>query len=172
MVPQQKVFEVENLVVKLKEAKMLVLADYRGLKVSQINDLRNKVKKAGAEFEVVKNTLLARASTDAKVEIDEKVLREPTAAFWLYQEDFSPLKILTQFIKENSIPKIKFGLFDQEPIDSQRINQIATLPTMDELKAKLVGLLSTPAYRLVNACNWNLRKLVFILKSKGGEQHG
>jgi large subunit ribosomal protein L10 len=186
MKKQEKIFAVQNLAEKLKQAKALILADYSGLNVSQINELRREIKKAGGEFEVVKNTLLRLAAKGGKWEarpersrgMGSGKLEGPTAALWLYSDDVAPLKTLDYFIKKTELPKIKFGFWEGELISLERIFQLASLPGMEELKAKLVGILKSPLFGLVNGLNWNLRKLVVVLKTastkvsavKGGEQ--
>jgi len=172
MVKSDKIYTVQNLTEKLKQAKAVVLADYHGLKVSQMAELRQKVKKAGGEFEVVKNTLLNRAADESQIKIDPEALQGPTAVLWAYEDQISPLKALVDFAKVNELPKIKFGLLDKAVTPIEKIKQLASLPSKDELKAKLVGTLQSPLYGLNNALNWNMRKLVLVLKAKGGESSG
>lgn len=169
MVKSDKVYTVQNLIEKLKQAKAVVLADYHGLKVSQMAELRQNVKKAGGEFEVVKNTLLNRAADETKIKIDPEVLQGPTAVLWAYEDQIVPLKALMDFVKVNDLPKIKFGLLDQVVTPLERIKYLANLPTKEELKVKLVRTLQSPLYGLNNALSWNLRKLIYVLKAKGGE---
>jgi large subunit ribosomal protein L10 len=172
MVKQDKVYTVQNLAEKLKQAKAVVLTDYHGLKVSQMAELRQNIKKAGGEFEVVKNTLLNRAANESKIKIDSEVLQGPTAVLWAYEDQISPLKALVDFAKINELPKIKFGLLDQMAAPVEKIKQLASLPSKEELKVKLIGTLQSPLYGLNNALDWNLRKLVLVLKAKGGEPNG
>lgn len=169
MVKSDKVYTVQNLIEKLKQAKAVVLADYHGLKVSQIAELRQNVKKAGGEFEVVKNTLLNRAADETKIKIDPEALQGPTAVLWAYEDQIVPLKALMDFVKVNDLPKIKFGLLDQVVTPLERIKYLANLPTKEELKVKLVRTFQSPLFGLNNALSWNLRKLVYVLKAKGGE---
>jgi len=180
----QKIFTVDNLSEKLKQAKSLIFADYSGLKVNQINKLRQEIKKVGGEFEVIKNTLLRKASENARLpagqgewRIENGKLEGPTVALWIYNDDIKPLKILDNFIKKNELPKIKFGFWNKEMINEEKIIQLANLPSLEELRAKFIGSLKSPLYRLTNALNCDIRKLVVILKTastkvsavKGGE---
>lgn len=170
MPTQRKIFTVQNLTQKLKDAKALVLADYQGLTVEQMANLREQVKEVGGELEVVKNRLLERAFKDGKWEVGSGKLTGPTAALWIYKEDLSPLKALDNFIQKTDLPKIKFGFWGQELISAERIKELARLPTMKELKAKLGGVLQSPTLGLTNALNWQLKKLILLLKARGGEQ--
>jgi large subunit ribosomal protein L10 len=162
MPSSRKIFSVQNLAEKFKTATGVVLSDYTGLKVDQINELRAEIKKTGGEFEVVKNSLLNRAASDSHSSIPP--LTGPTAALWVYQEDLTPLKIFQGFMQKNELPKIKLGLWQGEEISAERVIQLACLPTLPELQVKLVGLLQTPIQRLPTLLNANLQKLVWILK--------
>jgi len=169
MKKSQKFLTVDNLSEKLKQAKSLIFADYSGLKVDQINKLRQEIKKAGGEFEVIKNTLLSKASQGGKWQIENEQLKGPTAALWIYNDDISPLKVLDKFIKKNELPKIKLGFWGKESLDAEKIIQLANLPGLEELKAQLVGFLKSPLSRLTTNLKGNLLKLLYLLKTKGGE---
>ena len=94
----------------------------------------------------------------------------PTAVLWIYSEDFSPLKVLNNFLRQNELPKIKFGLWEGEEINEERINELANLPGIDQLRSQLLAFLQSPTAKLANALSWNLKKLILVLKAKGGEK--
>lgn len=165
MPTQRKIFTVQNLTEKFKQAKALVLADYQGLNVAQINQLRAEVKKAGGEFEVIKNRLLHLAAKQTKHPVLKTKLEGPTAVLWIYSDDPTPLKAIDSFIKKTDQPKIKFGFWEGEPISIKRIKELASLPTRAELEAKLVGLIQSPIFDLTFALNWNLKKLLLTIKA-------
>ncbi len=165
----QKFFTVDNLKEKLKAAKALILTDYSGLKVEQINQLRQEVKKSGGEFEVVKNTLLSRASVDSQLKIEKGKLEGNTAALWLYSDDLAPLRALEAFIRKNELPKLKFGFWDKGLIEAEKIKELASLPSLEELRAKLVSFLKSPLSGLTYNLKGNLFKLAYLLKARGGE---
>jgi len=169
MKKSQKFFTVDNLKEKLKAAKALILTDYSGLKVDQINQLRQNIKKSGGEFEVVKNTLLSKASENSDLKIEKDKLEGNTAALWLYSDDLAPLKALDTFIKKNELPKLKFGFWDKSLIEMEKIKELASLPGLAELQAKLVSFLKSPLSDLTYKLKGNLFKLVYLLKTKGGE---
>ena len=169
MKKSQKIFTVDNLSEKLKQAKSLIFADYSGLKVGEINKLRQENKKAGGEFEVIKNTLLTKASQGHEWQIESEQLKGPTVALWIYNDDISPLKILDKFIKKNELPKIKFGFWNKEMMNEEKIIQLANLPSIEELRAKFIGSLKSPLYQLTTNLNSNVLKLLYLLKAKGGE---
>lgn len=169
MPTQKKIFTVQNLTQKLKDAKALFLADYRGLSVTQMADLRAEVKKAGGELEVVKNRLLGRAAKEAKTAIADEALTGPTAVLWAFDDEIEPLKAMDNFAQKAGLPKIKFGIFKGKTISLDRIKELASLPTAEELRVRLLNTLQSPAFGLVNALNWNLKKIVYVLKTKGGD---
>lgn len=171
MPTSKKIFTVQNLTEKFKESKGLVLADYCGLDVGQMNELRRAIKKAGGEFEVVKNTLLRLASENYQLPITNCQLQGPTAALWVYEEDTAPLKALDQFIAKASLPKIKSAFWNGELISIERVRELANLPSLNELKAKLVGTLQSPTHGLINALEWNMQKIVLVLNAKIKKQN-
>jgi len=169
MKKSQKFFTVDNLKEKVKQAKGLVLTDYSGLKVEQINQLRAEIKKTGGEYEVVKNTLLKMAAKESNINLEDNLLEGATAALWLYNEDLAPLKTLDTFIKKNELPKVKFGFWGRDLLDEDKFKELANLPNQEQLRGKLVGILKSPLFGLAYNLKGNLYKLVYILKAKGGE---
>jgi len=165
MVPQKKIFAVDNLAAKLKDAKGLVFADYQGLKVSQMIILRRELKKLGAEFEVVKNTLLRKATKIAEFPLKEEELIGQNVVLWIYENDPTPLKALYKFIKENELPKVKFGFWDGQQMDGARFEALSKLPSLNELRTNLVGILNSPTRGLVYSLNFNTTKLLLTLKA-------
>ncbi|MCJ7828011.1 50S ribosomal protein L10 [Patescibacteria group bacterium] len=166
MVNQNKVYVVENLTQKINDAKALYLTDYRGLKVNQMVELRQKVKESGGELQVIKNRLLKLAlkgsSHYKEVEVE---LTGPTAALWANEDEISPLKTLAEFAKEAGLPKLKIGFLDKKALSNTEVEQLSKVPSLNELYTKLVGLTASPIFGLVHALNWNRRGLVCTLKS-------
>ena len=163
MVSQQKGFMVANLTEKIAQAKGLVLANYQGLGVEQLGGLRNELKESGAEFEVVKNTLISLAAKEKNFPLKLEDIAGPTIALWIYEDNPKALKILFNFIKKNEIPKVKIGFWDKENIDQETLKELASLPGREELRAKVVGSLSAPLFGLTYSLKWNLNQLVYTL---------
>lgn len=162
MPSQKNIFAVANLAEKVKQAKGMILTDYTGLNVSQISELRAEVKKAGGEYEVIKNNLLCLAIKSSPLPTAK--LTGPTAALWVYESDPAPIKALSEFISKTELPKIKLGFWNGETLSEERIQTLANLPGLNELHSQLVNLLLSPIAGLTNALNWNLRKLILVLK--------
>lgn len=167
MPTSKKIFTVQNLTEKLKQAKGLILFNYQGLDVSQMTNLRQEVKKAEGEFEVVKNTLLQLAIKEDPASVRQLAeLQGPTAALWVYKDNLAPIKAVFDFIKSNDLPKIKLGFWGKDLLSSEQIKELASLPGVEVLRAKLIGTLQSPTCRLVNSLRWNIAKLIYILKAK------
>ncbi len=167
----EKILAVQDLTERLKTAKSLVLTDYRGLNVAQIQGLRTLVEKAGGEFMVVKNTLLAMSMKNADLPIPEESLKGPTAIALAFEDELAPIKAVNDFVKTAGLPFFKSGLWQRELITADEVKNLANLPGRNELLAKLVGILSGDSFRLVNVLSVNQQKLIYILKTKseGGE---
>ena len=170
----------EESVVKLKEklsrATSLVFADYqqaggsatKGLNMSQLSDLRNKLREVNAEFSVTKNALLKIALPS----LPDSSLVGPTGTLFAYDDQITPIKLLVKVFKDTGIGKVKLGFLGTDLLDEAKIIQLSTLPTKDELRGKIVGVLVAPLQGMVSVLNGNLRNLVYVLdgirKSKGG----
>lgn len=167
MVQQKKIFNVQNLAQKIKDSKAVYLTDYRGLGVGQLTQLRKAVKDAGGQLEVAKNRLFKLALKDSgkKIDADEIELTGPTAILWANEDEISPLKALVKFAQENQLPTIKIGLFGHDLLSPDQVSQLAQIPSLQNLQAKLVGSLNSPIYGLAHALNWNLQKLTLTIKA-------
>ena len=163
---QQKEDTVAKLVEKLGKAKAIVFADYKGLSMKQLSDLRNSLSDVNGEFSITKNTLLKRAMPEANLE-------GPTATLFAYDDEISPIKILVKAFKDATLGKVKSGFLGDTSLDEAKVLQLATLPTKDELRGKIVGVLAAPLQGIVSVLQGNLRNLVYALseikKTKGGE---
>lgn len=165
---QRKIEAVTILEEKLQKAKALFLADYRGLTHKQLEDLRRKLKKVEAEFVVAKNRLFKIALKNWKSELSEKFeesLKNPSAVFFSYGDAMNAIKTLANFIKNTQLPTIKLGIFEQKVVSASEFNNIAALPSRDQLIALLALRMKSPLYGLHYALNWNLQKFVLALKA-------
>jgi len=171
MPSQKNIQQVKKLKEKLEKAKSVILADYRGLKVEQINELRQKIKEAGGELRVSKNTLLGLAlkNTQCCLKSQRPVLTEklkgPTAVLFSYEDEIAPLKALYQFFQEHNLPKIKVGFFEDKLLEENRVIELAKLPSKEALQLKLIAALSSPISGLVYVLKGNLQKLVGLLRA-------
>lgn len=170
----QKIKDVEIITDKLKRAKSVVFTDYKGLNMTQLSELRDKLRDLDAQFIVTKNSILERAIKSANLtQPADDVLGGPTATLFAYDDEISPIKALAKIFQDASIGKIKAGFLGDELIDASKVQQLSILPTKDELRGKAVGALVAPLHGIVGVLQANLRNLVYALDQikimKGGE---
>lgn len=169
---QQKEEAVIKLQEKLKLAKAVVFADYKGLTMTQLSDLRNKLREYNAEFSITKNTILERTLPSTNYQLPATNFTGPTATLFAYDDQITPIKILVKSLKDALIGKVKFGFLGTDSLDEAKIIQLSTLPSKDELRAKTVGVLVAPLQGILMVLNGNLRNLVYALNQiklqKGG----
>ena len=151
--PSAKVLDIKkqavaDMVEKLKKAQSGILVDYRGLTVSEDTDLRNKLREAGVEYKVVKNTLTRFAANEVGFEELDPVLNGPTSLALSYEDPVAPAKIIAEFAKGNEKLEIKSGFLDGKVISLDEIKQLASTPSKDVLLAKLLGSLNSPVSSL------------------------
>lgn len=163
---QKKQAIVKELQEKLQGAKSLILTDYQGLKVSQIQELKKQLALVKGEFIVVKNTLFQIAAKKLGFNLPENTSYSyPTAVLISKEDEVSPLKKLVEFAKSTALPKIKFGFLGEIFLDEQGVNQLAKIPSKQVLIGKMLASLNGPTYGLVFALKGNLTKLVTALNN-------
>ncbi|MDO8673093.1 MAG: 50S ribosomal protein L10 [Dehalococcoidia bacterium] len=167
MPTEKKAETVEELVKLLGPAKVAVLTDYRGLKVSEISQLRRKLRAAGIEFHVTKNTLTRLAAEKVgKGEIGT-ALKGPTAIAFGYKDEVEPAKMLVDYIRTSrSILKIKGALLGNRLLAAETVAELALLPSRQVLLARVVGQMQAPIQGLMTVLNGNLRGLVTVLQGR------
>ncbi|MCR4263416.1 MAG: 50S ribosomal protein L10 [Candidatus Roizmanbacteria bacterium] len=161
---KQKQDVVSNLVTALQERASVVLVDYKGLTHHQLEELRIKVTEAGGLLRIVKNNLFLIALKHAQFPTPDEALTGPTAVLFVPTTDPSPIKIIYDQGKALESLEIKWGIWENQLIDKSKVEQLATLPSREELLAKVVGSLKSPQTRLVLSLKSNLQKLVMALE--------
>jgi len=162
---QSKEALVAEFAEKLKVAKAAFLADYRGLDVAQADDLRNKLREAGVEYHVVKNTLLKIAAKGTDSECLEDQLSGPTAIALAQDDPVAPAKALVEFAKQNEAFELKAGVLDGKLLGLDEIKALADLPSREELLAKMLGSMSAPATNFVGVLAAVPRTFVQVLSA-------
>jgi large subunit ribosomal protein L10 len=171
---QQKDTTMVELTEKFGKAKSVVFTNYQGLTMSQLSDLRRQIRPLGGEYTVAKNNLLKIVFKNTDIKIDDAAAVEgPTAILLSYDDEILPIKTITKAFKELQVGSVKGGLLGTEFLAAAKINQLATLPSKDEMRAKVVGTMAAPLYGIVGVLQANLRNLVYALDqvriAKGGE---
>jgi large subunit ribosomal protein L10 len=140
---QAKQQEVDVIAAKLRESTTTVVADYRGLNVAQVTQLRKLLREAGVEFQVLKNSLVSRAAANAELGELDSVLTGPTAiAFG--KDVVAPAKIISDFAKKNDALKVKGGIVEGRFVDAAQIKALADLPSREGLLSMLLSVLQAP----------------------------
>ncbi|TAN32254.1 50S ribosomal protein L10 [bacterium] len=163
---EQKAEQVELLAEKLRKAKVAVLTDYRGLKVSQIQELRGKLRGGDVEYRVVKNTLARRAAAAAGHSALEPELKGPVAIAFGYDDLGVPSKLINEFIRATRLKlEVVGGLVEGRVFSPDQMKQLADLPSRETLIAQLMGTLQSPVGQLVGIMQTPLQQLRGVLEA-------
>lgn len=161
--------EKQAIVAELKEklinTKGAVLTNYRGLTVAQDTKLRRKLREAGVEYRVVKNTMTRIAAKEAGLEELAAYLEGPTAIALSDSDPVAPAKVISEFVKENKLEKleVKGGIVEGAVVDAQGVKALASLPPREVLIAQVLAGMQSPIAGLVNVLQGSIRNLVYTL---------
>ncbi|MEM9398764.1 MAG: 50S ribosomal protein L10 [Verrucomicrobiota bacterium] len=165
MVPEKQTI-LDDLRQNLNDSPYLLVADYGGMKVDQLSELRNRLAEVDAEFHVVKNTLLAKSLEAEEFPELNGHLAGQTAVCYGKADVSSAAKVLKNFASEFEKPNVRAGIVDRAVIDADQVKAIADLPSREVLLAKILGLLNTPAGQLARIINTPAGQLAQVLKAK------
>ncbi|MFD1673162.1 50S ribosomal protein L10 [Alicyclobacillus fodiniaquatilis] len=135
---------VQEIADRLERSKSVVLADYRGLNVAEVTELRSKLREAGVEYEVLKNTMTSRAAAKVNLSGIDAYLAGPTAVAFGYDDAVTAAKILHDFAKEHKALELKGGVVEGRVVNSEEVADIAKLPTREGLLSMLLSVLQAP----------------------------
>ncbi|SEP47586.1 50S ribosomal protein L10 [Propionispora vibrioides] len=166
-VTSEKKALVAELAEKLQNTKGAVLTNYRGLNVAQDTNLRRKLREAGVEYRVVKNTMTRIAANEVGIQGMDAYLEGPTAIAISSTDPVAPAKVISDFIKENKLQalEIKAGLVEGKVIDAAGVKALASLPSREVLIAQVLAGMQSPIVGLVNVLHGNIRNLVYTLEA-------
>ena len=140
---------IEEMKNFFKKTSSVFVTHYQGLTVNQLDELRAKMREHGIIFKITKNRITKLALEGTKYKKLENLFSGPTAV--AFSEDaITSAKILTKFAKTNTNLKIIGGIMEDEPLSVEDVEKIATLPTLDEARAKIVGILTAPAQKIIS----------------------
>jgi len=168
MLRSEKERVVRQLAERLREAQTLMVADYRGLTMPEIDELRGRLLEAGARFTVVKNTLTRRAAEEAGTPDVLDLIEGPTAIAFLDAEGdpVAVAKVLNEAARANDVLVIRGGLLDGSVVGDAEIKRLATLPAADVLRAQLAGAVFAPLTTVVGLFTAPLRDLVGVIDAR------
>lgn len=144
---------VDAISEEVKDAASIVLVDYRGLTVSEDTELRKQLREAGVTYRVYKNSMMKRAFAGTEFEGLEEYLAGPSAVAISKDDATAPARILAKFAKDAKALELKAGVVEGKVYDENELQVIASVPSRDELLAKLLGSLQSPITNLARVLN-------------------
>ena len=161
---------VAELSEKIKNAKALYYTDFTGLNVKRMTDLRRRLRKAGVEYVVIKNTLALRAVNDSGLTGER--LRGPTGVV-IGKDPVAAAKVLNDFARENEQkPQVKGGMLEGKPLSTEQVKQLASLPSREQMLAELGAGLQSPMAAFVGALNGLLYMFAGALEGLRAQREG
>lgn len=154
---------VAEITDRLRRAPTAVLADYRGMTVIQMQELRRKLRGGGVEMVVVKNTLARRAASAAGLGVLEKELTGPVAMVFGFEDPGTPARLLTEYIRANRKIVIKSAILQGRLLDADTVGQLADLPSREVLLGRLLGAMQAPLGNLAGVLQAPLGQLARAL---------
>lgn len=161
--------EKQNAVAKLKNiftnAKMVVVVRQKGLNVAEVSELRKRMRNADASFQVTKNKLVKRALADTNMQGLAQHFVGPTAISWS-NDMLASAKVTAEFAKENDKLDVIVGATQENMLDKKSLQQLASLPPLEVLRAKILGLIQTPAQQIARILSEPSSKIVRVIKQR------
>jgi large subunit ribosomal protein L10 len=162
----QKARTIDELTDQLTRAKLAILTDYRGLKVSDLQGLRGTLRPLGAEFRIAKNTLTRIAADRIGITGLDGVMDGPLAITLVYDDIVGASKAMSDFARTSRILTIKGGVIDNRFINASDVEALSTLPPREVLLGRLVGMMASPMARTVGVLSGPSRSLAYLLKAR------
>lgn len=156
---------VSDLHERLSSAQLVIVTDYMGLDVTAINRLRRQLRENGCEYQVVKNTLLIRASEETDVALIKDLFKGPNAVALSYEDPVAPAKVLMDFAKENNRLEIKMGVMGGRVLDSNTIKALAYLPSREILLGQLLSAFNGVSASFVRVLNGIPQQFLNVLQA-------
>lgn len=165
MPSKQKFDAVADLTEKLSRSKSVVVADYRGLTVAQVNKLRKKMREANVDYEVVKNRLFKIAASENGFDQMDAMLKGPSAFAIGYEDPVSPAKVLSEFAKDAEKLQIKGGWLGTQSLSINHVKDLANMPSREQLLARMLGSLNSPITKVAIGLNQAVSKVAYAVKA-------
>ena len=146
---EQKKNYIAEMTTQFENSKAVMVTHYQGLTMTQLDELRSKMREHGIQFKITKNRITKLALENTRCKDLSDLFKGPTAVA-LSDDAIKSAKILTKFSKENEKLKILGGIMGNDILDVAGVKNVATLPTLDEARAKIVGILRSPAQKLAS----------------------
>ena len=152
--------KIEEIKAKIAKAQVAIVTDYRGLSVEEITTLRRQLQKEDGDYMVTKNTLAKIAVQGTNFEVLADAFKGPVALAFGFKDQVSPAKIMADFIKKSKKGQMIAAALDGKLFSAEEAKALANLPSREELYAKMLGCINSPASGIANSTNAVLTSLV------------
>ena len=170
MARPEKVAEVQAIAERIGSAQSMILADFSGLTVEQMTVFRRNCRALSVECRVVKNRLARIAADKSGMDGIKDLLNGPTAIVFGAESQVDPAKIIVDFAKDNEAMEIKGGFVDGDFLDKEQVLALSKIPSRDELLAKMMGSINSPATGLVGTINGVAAALARVIDAAAKEK--
>lgn len=154
---------VERLAERMRDAESMIVADYRGLSVTQLADVRNALREAGASFHVAKNTLARIAAGEAEQPLLLEMLQGPTAIAFVKDDPAMAAKRLSEAARQTRVLTVRGAVMDGKALSGDEVRRLGDLPPKDVLQAQVVGAIASPLQGAYNVLAAPLREFLVVL---------
>lgn len=167
---QRKIDAVADLSEKMSRTQFTVVADYRGLTVAEISDLRKRLREAGAELIVAKNTLTLIAAKQNGMEALEPLLAGPTALAFAYDDVAKTAKVINEFNRGPKKLVVRGGMLGKDLLKADALDKVASLPSREQVLAQIVGGVAAPVSGVVGVINAAITNVLYVLQARIDQQ--
>jgi len=164
-----KITAVDELTSDLMRAQLTIVADYRGLKVSDLQGFRTALRASGARFRVAKNTLTLIAANQAGITGLDGLLKGPTALVLAYDDPVTTSRVTSDFARTSRILAVRGGVLNNRVVSGSDIEALATMPSREVLQGRLVGMLASPMSRAVGVLGGPGRSVAYLLQARADQ---
>lgn len=168
----KKAETIKEIAEKLDRATLVVLTDYRGLNVADLQTLRRNLRPHEGEFQIAKNTLTRIAAENVGIEGLTPLLEGPLALGLAYGDIVGFAKAISDFSRTSRILTVRGGVIERQFISAAEVEALATLPSKEVLQAKLLGLLQSPMRRTVSVLAGPSRSMAYVLQARADQLQG
>jgi large subunit ribosomal protein L10 len=168
----QKAATIKTLAGELARAQLTIVTDYRGLKVSDLEGLRTNLRATGSNFRIAKNTLTTIAAGEAGLDGLDGLLAGPTGLVFAFDDPVQASKVVTDFVRTSRILTVRGGILDNQMVSAADIDALATLPSREELQARVLGMLISPLSRTLGVLTGPSRSLAYVMNARAEQLGG
>lgn len=173
MPTERKAETIDSLTDKMQRKQLAVIADYRGLTVAEITDLRKRLRESGADLIVAKNTLVRIAAERTGNEAIMPLLKGPTAMTFAYDDIAKAAKTLNDYIRASKKQiAVRGGLLGNQLMPADGLEAVTRLPSREQVYASILGGVQAPASRIVGTINAVMRNIAYILRARSEQEQG